>query len=70
MKLLINCISTISAAQILSITDEYTFHISNFLIIGLCNYSANCWPDIFSLLIPPPKADLSPSKADFLSKSL
>ena len=41
LNLVNNCISTISAPQILSIKDEYIFHFSNFLIIGLCNSSAN-----------------------------
>ena len=39
---LINCISARSAPQVLSIIDECTFLFLNFLIIGLCNSSANC----------------------------
>ena len=41
LNLLINCISTRSAPQILSLKDECAFHFSNFLIIGLCNSSVN-----------------------------
>ena len=75
-NLLINYISARSAPQILSIKDECTFPFSNFLIIGLCNSSANSLFEIFSFLIALPEADLSrvakvsdrESKADFLSK--
>ena len=35
--------------------DECTFRCSNFIIIGLCNSSANCWLDIILF----PIADLS-----------
>ena len=42
------------STQILSLKDEYTFHFSNFLIIGLCNCFANCWFEIFSFLTPLP----------------
>ena len=38
-----------SVAQILSLKDEGSF-FPNFLIIGLCNSSANCWLHIISLL--------------------
>ena len=31
-------------------TDECTFHFSNFAIIGLCNSLVNSWLDIISLL--------------------
>ena len=41
-NLLINCISTKSAPQILSLNPEQTFLFKNFLIIDLCNSSANC----------------------------
>ena len=41
--LLINYISTRSAPQILSIEGDCTFVLLNFLIIGLCNSSANSW---------------------------
>ena len=44
-----------SALQILSIKGECTFLLLNFLIIGLCNSSANSWIEIFSFLIPLPK---------------
>ena len=57
---------------------EYTFPFLNFLIVVLCNSSANCWSDIFSFVIPPSEADLSclakvsdyVSKLNFLSKNL
>ena len=41
LNLLINCISARSAPQMLPIKGECTFHFLNFLIIGLCNSSAN-----------------------------
>ena len=77
LNLLINCISVRSAPQLLSIKGDCTFLLLNFLIIGLCNPSVNCrlaksdgrWSDKFSFLIPLPKADLSASKADFLSNN-
>ena len=47
LNLLTNCLLARSAPQILSIKDEYTFHFSNFLIIGLYNYSTNFWIDKF-----------------------
>ena len=48
LNLLTNSISARLAPQILSIKDECTFRFSNFLIIGLSNFSVNCWFDIFS----------------------
>ena len=68
--LLMNCISARSAPQILSLKDEYTFLFSNFLIIGLCNFSTNCWFYLISFLIPLPVTDLPASEANFLSKNL
>ena len=76
LNLLINCISARSAPQILSIKGEYTFIFLNFLIAGLCNFSANSLLEIFP--IPLPKVHLSgvakvfdcARKADFLSKNL
>ena len=73
LNLLINCISARSAHNILSMKDEYTFRFSNFLIICLCNPSANshvanskgCWFDIFSFLTETTKADLSAREAYF-----
>ena len=47
-NLLINCISARSAPQILSKKHECAFLFSNFLIIGLCNSSAN---SLFDILI-------------------
>ena len=55
LNLLINCISSSTAPQILSLEDEYTFCFSNFLIIGFCNFSAKCWFDLIWFSI----ADLS-----------
>ena len=47
LNLLINCISAKSAPQILSIKGECTFLLSFFLIIGLCNSSANSYKEYF-----------------------
>ena len=41
LNLVNNCISAKSEPQMLSIKGECTFHFSNFLVIGLCNSSAN-----------------------------
>ena len=46
-------INNISTPNI--IKDECTFQFSNFLIVSLCNSSANSWFDIFSLLTAPPE---------------
>ena len=54
----------------LSIKDEYTFRFSNFLIIGLCNSSANSWFDIISLLTPLREANLSAGEADFFFQKI
>ena len=54
LNLLINCISARSAPQILSIKGECTFLLLNFLIIGLCNSSANFLLEIFLFSIPLP----------------
>ena len=48
LNLLINCISTKSEPQILSVEGECTFLLLNFLIIGLCNSLLG----IISFLIP------------------
>ena len=53
LNLLINCISARSAPQLLSIKDECTFLFLKFLIIGLCNSSANSLFEIFSFLTVP-----------------
>ena len=56
---------------------EKTVPFKNFLIIGLCNSSANCWFYLISLLkadllasvvTPLPAVDLSTSEADFYQK--
>ena len=52
LSLLINCISARSESQILSLKDEYNFHFSNFLIVVLCNVSADSWFAIISFLKP------------------
>ena len=57
LNLLINCISAKSLTQILSIKD--TFLLLKFLIIGLCNSSANSLLEIFSLVISLLKVFLS-----------
>ena len=62
LNLLIDCISARSAPQILSIKDDCTFLFLNFLVIGLCNSSANSLLEISFFLIPLPE--------DFLSKNL
>ena len=54
LHLLINCISARSSPKILSIKGYFTFLFSNFLIIGLCNSSANSLFNISLLLIPLP----------------
>ena len=56
LNLLISCISSRSAPQILSIKDDCTFLFSNVLIIGLCNSSANSSFCIIYFLIAPPEA--------------
>ena len=58
LNLLISSISARSVPKILSIKGEFTFLLLKFLIIGLCNSSANSLLEIF--LIPLP--------GDFLSK--
>ena len=52
LNVLINCISARSAPQILSIKGECTYLFLSFLIIDLCNYSANSFFEIFSFLMP------------------
>ena len=50
-NLLINCISARSAPQIFFIKGESTFRFCKFLMIGLCNSSANSLLDTSSFLI-------------------
>ena len=45
LYLLINCVSAKSAPQMFSVKEEYNQRFLNFLIIGLCNSSGNCWFD-------------------------
>ena len=47
-----------------------SFFLQNFLIIGLCNSSANFLLDIILYLIAPSEADLSASKADFFYQNI
>ena len=54
LNLLINCISARPAPQIFSIKDKCIFLVLNFLIISLCDSSANYLFKIFSFLIPLP----------------
>ena len=54
--LLIKCLLDQSnICQILSVRDEYTFHFSNFLIIGLCSSLATCWFGIILLCNSTPR---------------
>ena len=55
MDLLISCISARSAPQILSIKDECTFLFLHFLIIDLCNSSADSLLDIIPFVTVPPE---------------
>ena len=55
ISLLIKCIPARSAPQILSIQDEPTFFLLKFLIIGLCNSSANSLLEIISFTILQPE---------------
>ena len=74
--LLFDCISARSALQILSVKGECTFGLSNFLIIGLCNTSANSWFRKISHLTAPLQnlfyvakvSDLARVTDDFLLK--
>ena len=50
LDLLINCMSAKWSPEILSIKDECTFCVLNFLIIGLCSSSDNTWFDIIRIL--------------------
>ena len=54
VNLLIKFISARSAPQILSLKNESNFLFLNFLIIGLCDSSANSLLDIISFLIALP----------------
>ena len=70
LNLLINCIPVRFVPQILSIKCNFYFLLLNFLILGLCNFSANSPVakskkllfEIFSFLIP--------LREVFLSKNL
>ena len=58
-----------STPQILPLNVEYTVLFLKFLIIGLCNSSANCWFCVIWFLIAD-LVDLFASEGDFLSKNL
>ena len=58
-NLLANCISARSPPQILPMKGECTFLLSSFLIIGLCNSSANSLLDTISFLVSPSEVLLS-----------
>ena len=71
--MLINCMSTISALQMLSLKDEYTLSLSHFLITGLCDYFATCCSNITLLLIASPEgfaAVLTACVAKFYPKNV
>ena len=59
LNVVVNYISARSVPQILYIKGEYTFRLWNFLVIGLCNSSANSWFLIFSFIAAPPEVFLS-----------
>ena len=59
LNLLINGISARSTPQKLSIEGDCTFLLWNFIIIDLCNSSANSLFKLFSFLIPLPETFLS-----------
>ena len=65
LNLLINCISARSQLQILYLKDEYMFCFLDFLIIGLCNSSANSLFDRFSFLTASPEVGLSKTNQIF-----
>ena len=56
VNVLIKYISSRSTSQILSLKNESTYIFLNFLIIGLCDSSANSLIDIISFLIALPDA--------------
>ena len=58
LNLLNNCVSAISAPQILSLKGECTFLLLNFPRISLCNYFATSFLKIFSFLVPLPGVSL------------
>ena len=47
----------------------YAFHFSNFLVIGLCNSSANSWCDVFSFLTATPEVFSSKKLINHWSKT-
>ena len=53
----------------LSLKEEYTLRFLNFLLVALCNSTANCWFDIISLLIADLPACVTARSDDFLSKT-
>ena len=79
LYLLMNFICARSTTHMLSLKNNYTLHFLNFVIIGLCNSSANFWFDIFFLIVDlsgrvtTPPASTPVTKVlvpvDFLSKN-
>ena len=59
LDLFINYISARSAAHILTIKFQFSFHSLSFLITDLSNYSANSLLGIILFLIDPPDIFLS-----------
>ena len=66
--LLNNCMSAKSTPQMLSLNDEYTLRLLNFLITGLCNSSANL--TLLILIAPLPLLFLSKNFYTILAKPL
>ena len=64
LNLLINCMSTKWALQILSVKNKYTFLSLKFLMIGLCNSSASFLVWHISFFIPLPESNLSASEVN------
>ena len=69
LNLLINCMYARSAPQILSIKDECNFLLLNFVIIGLCNSSANSLLDLISFLTANSFASAMAPDDDFHQKT-
>ena len=49
LYLLVNCLSTKPASQILFPKEKYSLRVSNFIVVGLCNTYVYCF---LSELIP------------------
>ena len=53
----------------MSVKHEFTFSVSNFVTIGLCNSSATSWLDIISLLTASPEVLALEAKNAFYDES-